>query len=93
LTKIALYCRVSTEDQTCENQKLRLVDFAKRQEWNYELFEEVESSRKTRPIKTALMNKLRIKEFDGVCVWKLDRWGRSSQELVLEIEEMYEKRY
>lgn len=89
--KVALYCRVSTEDQTTENQKIRLIEHAKKYDYEYDLFEEVESTRKTRPIKAALMERLRAKEYDAVIVYKLDRWARSSTELLLEIEELCKK--
>lgn len=89
--KVALYCRVSTQEQTTDNQKLILVEHAKRQGWDYTLHTETESTRKTRPVKYALMHDLRNKKFDAVCVLKLDRWGRSMLELSTEIKELYEK--
>ena len=36
--KMALYCRVSTHSQTTENQKLKLEDYAQRQDWDYKRF-------------------------------------------------------
>jgi len=89
--KLAIYVRVSTTDQTVENQKLRLIDFANSQGWQYEIFSEVQSTRKSRPIKAELVAKLRNHEYDGVLVYKLDRWARSSTELVLEIDEFLKK--
>lgn len=90
--KIAIYCRVSTIDQTTENQKLTLQRYAnKYKHWEYEIIEEVESSRKTRPKKAELLRRLRLKEFDAVIVWRLDRWARSLRELVTEIEELHNK--
>jgi DNA invertase Pin-like site-specific DNA recombinase len=89
--KYAIYCRVSTRDQHPENQRLILEERAKREGWQYQVFEETESSRKTRPIKNELMNKLRQKEFDGVIVLKLDRWARSLPELVMDIKELTDK--
>jgi putative DNA-invertase from lambdoid prophage Rac len=88
---VALYARVSTLEQTNDNQTVRLIEYATRYQWQYTLYEEVMSSRKTRPIKAALLQKLRRKEYDAVVVWKLDRWARSSQELSLEIEELFDK--
>lgn len=67
------------------------MEKAKNEGWNYELFEEKESTRKTRPIKYALYQKLLDKEFNGVCVWKIDRWARSSQELSREVTTLYKK--
>ena len=37
------------------------------------------------------MRRLRLREFDCLLIWKLDRWARSSQELTIEIEELYNK--
>lgn len=89
--KVAIYCRVSTEEQKTENQKLRLEEYAEKRGWEFVTFEEVESSRKTRPIKQIVLNGLRKKNFDAVLVYKLDRWARSSKELLLEIDELVKK--
>lgn len=89
--KVAIYCRVSREDQTTENQRIPLIEYAEKRGWDYEIFEETMTTRKTRPIKAMLMNRLRKLHFDGVLVWKLDRWARSSRELILEIEELERK--
>ena len=89
--KIGIYCRVSTRDQHPEAQRRELEEFAKRSGWEYEVFEETESSRKTRPIKQEVLRRLRLREFDGVLVWKLDRWARSLSELILEIQELEDK--
>ena len=89
--KVALYCRVSTFTQSNDTQKTLLVDYAKRNDLEYDLYEEEESSRKTRPIKQQLLTKLRSGEYSAVYVYKLDRWARSSTELILEITELYNK--
>ncbi len=89
--KFAIYCRVSTEEQTTENQRLILVEYAERRGFNYEVFEEVESTRNTRPLKQKLLGRLRAMEFDGLLVLKLDRWARSLRELTLELEEIHAK--
>lgn len=57
----------------------------------YDLFDEVESTRKTRPIKQDLLQKLRAGQYKEVIVFKLDRWARSSRELILEIQELIDK--
>ena len=89
--KIAIYLRVSTQDQTVENQKLPLIEYCKRMNWDYELFEESESTRKTRPIQWDLYNRLLKKEFDGLLVYKFDRWARSTKELVEHMENLIAK--
>jgi putative DNA-invertase from lambdoid prophage Rac len=91
IMRFALYCRVSTSGQDLKLQKDALIEKAKREAWQYEYFEEKESTRKTRPIKYNLYQRLLKKEFDGVCVWKIDRWARSTQELSREVITLYER--
>lgn len=90
-TKVALYVRVSTQEQNPDMQKSALVDKSVKEGWEYELFEEKESTRKTRPIKYQLYQRLLNKEFDGVCVWKIDRWARSTQELSREVTTLFNR--
>ena len=78
-------------DQTVENQKVRLIEYARQHNYKYDIYEEVESSRRTRPVKQALLQKLRNGEYTGVIVYKIDRWARSSTELILEIKELVDR--
>lgn len=89
--KTALYSRVSTQKQTTENQKIRLLQYGIDHNLKYDLFDEVESTRKTRPVKQELLQRLRKGEYKEVIVFKLDRWARSSTELILEIQELMSK--
>ena len=89
--KLALYCRVSTNKQTNDSQKVRLLQYATDMACKFDLYEEVESSRKTRPIKQELLQKLRKGEYSKIVVYKLDRFARSSRELILEIQELLDK--
>lgn len=91
MKKFALYARISTLDQNNENQVSRLAEYANQNQYDYEVFEEIESSRRTRPVKQALLQKLRNGEYAGVIVYKIDRWARSSTELILEIKELVDK--
>jgi DNA invertase Pin-like site-specific DNA recombinase len=87
----ALYCRVSTAGQNTDNQKIRLLQWATDNKFQFELFDEIESTRKTRPIKQKLLQRLRQGEFKAVVIFKLDRWARSSTELILETKELIDK--
>ena len=91
MKKIALYCRVSTSEQTTLNQRIRLIEYAKSKNLEYDVFEETESTRKTRPVKQALLKRLRAKEYESVVVFKLDRWARSSTELIFDTKEILDK--
>lgn len=90
---VALYCRVSLSNgsQTTENQRIRLVEYATKNNLTYDIYEEEESTRKTRPVKQALLARLRSHEYDAVVVYKLDRWARSSTELILDTKELLDK--
>jgi DNA invertase Pin-like site-specific DNA recombinase len=91
IKKVALYCRVSTAEQTNENQSIRLVEYCESKNYVYDIFTETESSRKTRPVKQELMKRLRAGEYSAVIVFKLDRFARSSAELILDISELLKK--
>jgi len=93
MKKVALYVRVSTSDgrQTVENQKIILIDYAQRNNFTYDIYEEEETTRKTRPVKQALLAKLRKFEYESVIIYKLDRWARSSTELILDTKELIDK--
>jgi len=90
---VALYCRVSLSNgsQTTENQRIRLVEYATKNNLTYDIYEEEESTRKTRPVKQALMERLRNHEYEAVIVYRLDRWARSSTELILGAKELLDK--
>ncbi len=91
ISKVALYCRVSTVEQDTTNQEIRLIDYAQQNKYQYDIFREVESTRKTRPVKQDLLMRLRRKEYDAIIVYKLDRYARSSSELILEVKELLDK--
>lgn len=88
---VAIYVRVSTQDQNLENQINPLVEYCKRMSWTYELFQEKESTRKSRPVQWDLYNRLLRKEFDGLVIYKFDRWARSTKELIDHVEKLLSK--
>lgn len=59
--------------------------------YNYEVFEEKESSRNTRPIQVLVYQRLLRREYDGLIIYKFDRWARSTRELVEHIEALISK--
>ncbi len=89
--KYCIYCRVSNFGQNNINQRQVLEDYAESKGWDYDCLEEKESTRKTRPIKAELLQQLRNGHYDGVIIYRLDRWARSSRELLLEIDELVKK--
>lgn len=89
--KIAIYGRVSTSEQSCENQLLELREYASAR--NFEVVEEycdkgVSGSKDSRPALNKLMEAAKQRRFDAILVWRLDRWGRSIQHLVTSINDL-----
>jgi DNA invertase Pin-like site-specific DNA recombinase len=80
--RVALYIRVSTTDQTCQNQLLALRDVAERDGWQVvEVYQDNGISgakgRDPRPGFNELMQDAARRKFDLVAVAALDRLGRS----------------
>ena len=85
--RVALYMRVSTDNQTVENQLEELNAVALRNHWEIvRIFKDEGISgakgRERRPEFDALCKGVIRKEFDIVAVWSVDRLGRSLQDLI-----------
>jgi len=87
--KVAIYVRVSKEDQHPENQIYELEEFAKDRNFDvyYTYVDKISGSKDSRPALNELMIDSREKRFNAVLVWKLDRLGRSLQHLIQIIQE------
>jgi DNA invertase Pin-like site-specific DNA recombinase len=90
-TRVALYARVSTNDQNCDLQLRELREYAAARKWEI-AGEYVDTgwsgSKANRPELTRLMADARKRRFDAVLVWKLDRWGRSVADSIRGIQEL-----
>lgn len=87
--KVCLYARVSRDDLHCENQEKILIEYCKRNSIvDYIYLKEEMTSRKTRPIKEQVMLDFRSGIYDTVVVTRIDRFARSLQELVMNVEEI-----
>src|SRR4051794_1071384 len=84
----AIYARVSSEDQHCEMQLTELHGYAERNGWSVVEYVEKESGKAgvKRPVLDQLIADARMKRFDVVVVWKLDRFGRSLRDLIEHIQ-------
>jgi DNA invertase Pin-like site-specific DNA recombinase len=83
--KVALYARVSTDDQCVGLQVDELQAEAARRGWNVAgtyIDEGVSGSRERRPALDRLLGDVRAGKVGLVAVWKLDRLGRSMQHLI-----------
>ena len=80
---VDLYARVSTKDkeQNPENQLIRLREYCKSRNWDYREYVDFASgAKKDRPGLKSIMNEL--DHLDGILVLRLDRFGRSLQNLL-----------
>lgn len=76
--KAAVYCRVSTSDQTLAGQESDLVAYCRSRGWEPVVYRDVQSGADaTRPGLESLMKAARRHEVAAVVVTKLDRLGRS----------------
>ncbi|MBU0470577.1 MAG: recombinase family protein [Nanoarchaeota archaeon] len=92
MKRVAIYCRVSTGDQTLDQQRVPLVEMCKKEGWCYQVFEEkVSGAKASRTELDKIMQAIRNWEFNTVLVAKLDRLGRSLVHLIQIIEEWNHK--
>ena len=94
--KVAIYTRVSTLDQTIDNQLIELRDHCSKMGWEIvkEYADEGLSgtlSRDKRPALNSLIKDAYRKRFDSVVCWDISRIGRSMKELVLFLSDMKDK--
>lgn len=87
---VAIYVRVSTQDQSLDLQKTELKRFAKQRGWKiHVVFEEkATGTNDNRPQLKALMNSARAREIDVILVWKLDRFARSLKNLLTMLQDL-----
>ena len=77
--KVAIYTRVSgrSNRQDAANQSLQLIEFCQRQGWEYlEYTDRVTGSKADRIAFQQLFEDARLKKFDLVLFWALDRFSR-----------------
>ncbi len=92
MQKAAIYLRVSTKQQTLEQQKEKLIPYAKARgytvanEWILE--EKISGLTDDRPGYKKLMDGARKREIDAIIVYSLTRFGRQTVQLVQDLEEL-----
>ena len=89
--QVAIYCRVSTDDQSCERQERDLRAFARRSEHEIiAVFRETASGAKNdRAERKKVMALAQARKIDAILVTELSRWGRSTQDLVQTLDDLH----
>jgi len=92
--RVALYCRVSTADQSCARQERDLATFAERA--GYEVvgtYKETASGvRLDRAERRKVLALAQARQIDAVLVTELSRWGRSTTDLLATLKELQARR-
>jgi len=88
--KAAIYARVSTAEQTCENQLLELRQYAAARRWSAIEYVDVGVSgpKDRRQALDELVVAARRRQIDVVVCWRLDRLGRNLRHLIVLIDEL-----
>jgi putative DNA-invertase from lambdoid prophage Rac len=88
--KVALYCRVSTADQSCERQERELLAYAAR--CGHEVVgvwkETASGSQNQRPERRKVMALAQARRIEVIAVTELTRWGRSTLDLVHTLQDL-----
>jgi len=88
--KIAIYTRVSTQDQSVEMQTSDLRRYCEQR--GFEIHKEysdkgISGTKDRRPALDELMSDAKKKKFDAVLCWRFDRFARSTKHLITALEE------
>ena len=88
MKRVIIYTRVSTQDQTTQNQIEQLRDFAEKSDWLVtEIVEDVASGGKSVSERNGLgeiFKKAHQKQFDILLFWSLDRLSREGSRKTIE---------
>lgn len=88
--KVAIYCRVSTTDQSCSRQERDLLEYA--QQAGYEVVgvwkETASGSKNNRTERKQVISLAQAHKIDGVLVTELTRWGRSTIDLITTLQDL-----
>jgi len=87
--RVALYCRVSTTDQTCDNQLRDLREYCRARGWTdvREFIDTgISGTKERRPALDKMMAEVNARRVDVVVVAAFDRLGRSVRHLVEALE-------
>jgi len=92
--RVAIYARVSTNDQSCERQLVELREVAENHNW--EIAEEyidhgISGAKTSRPQLDAIMKDAFSRKFEMVMTLELSRMGRNTKHLLEMVERLKEK--
>ena len=88
--KVAIYCRVSTVDQSCERQERDLLAYSEKA--GYKVVgvwkETVSGTKNNRTERKQVIDLAQAREIDTILVTELTRWGRSTLDLIHTLQDL-----
>lgn len=90
IKRIAIYARVSTDDQKADLQLDALRQYAEARGFTIyrEYVDQISGTKTSRPALDEMLADARRRRFDAVCVWKIDWLGRSVAHLLTVLSEL-----
>ena len=87
---IAIYCRVSTSDQSCQRQERDLRAYARKAKWKVVgVWKETGSGARTdRAERKKVMSIAQARKVDAILVTEMTRWGRSTIDLIQTLQDL-----
>lgn len=86
----AIYCRVSTDDQSCERQERDLTEYAAK--LGYEVLvvlkETASGAKNDRQVRKEILRLAQSRKIDVILVTEMSRWGRSTIDLIGSLQEL-----
>lgn len=89
--RVGIYARVSTKDQTTENQLLDLRKYCEARGWQIAaecVDQGISGAKDDRPALKEIMGLAKKRKIDTLLVWRFDRFARSLAHLVNSLEEL-----
>jgi DNA invertase Pin-like site-specific DNA recombinase len=88
--RCAIYARVSTSEQTCDNQLIELRRYVEARGWTAVEYVDrgVSGAKDRRPALDQLVADAKRRRFDVLVCWRLDRLGRSLKHLITFLDEL-----
>jgi DNA invertase Pin-like site-specific DNA recombinase len=89
--RVAIYCRVSTTDQSCDRQEQDLLHYAAKADFKViGVWKETASGTKqNRGERQKVMVLAQARQIDAILVTEMTRWGRSTLDLIQTLQDLH----
>jgi DNA invertase Pin-like site-specific DNA recombinase len=89
--KVAIYCRVSTIDQSCERQERELLEYAALAGYQVVgIWKETEKGTKQNRVeRQKVLEMAQARKINAILVTEMTRWGRSTIDLIQTLQELH----